>query len=295
MRMLLILMITISVLCGQEEPAVLRVTLKDGSVLIGRFVSETPEVLILESKYGGQITIPLTDIVDRENLMAAVDGTGEMWPHDRNYSRYLWTPTAFALKVHQGYCTNGCLFFPSIAWGITDQVSVNAGMTLFPGVKFGDQIKYLAVKYTIFEQQRFATAAGLQYFTLGFGEYIDLGFGIVFGTATIGDHNNHFSGSMGYGFAKVDFGEDGDASGFEWMDRPLFTFSGVRRTSRYLALITENWIFPGMEINDVLFSLGVRFLGERLSVNFAGVFNYELLEDGGIPFPWLDFSFHLGQ
>ena len=279
---------------AQEDDLRLRVELKDGSVVVGRFVSETTDVLILESQYGGRITIPLGDIIKRETLLATDSGTGEYWPEDRNYSRYLWSPTAFALKTRQGYCADGCLFFPSFAWWLTDRFSVLGGMTVFPGAKIRDQLKYLAAKYTIMEQEGMAAAVGFQYFGLNVGGGFDedefnVGFGIAFATVTRGDHNNHFSASIGYGFGRAD-------GKFKWLDRPIVTLSAVRRISRNVALVTENWLLPDAGISDTPLSFGIRFLGNRLSVNFAGIFTLSMFEQGLVtPFPWLDFSFHLGQ
>jgi hypothetical protein len=268
------------------------VTLEDGSVIVGRFVSETTEVLSLESKYGGQITIPLGDIVEREEVTAAELVLGAAWPTDKNYTRYLWSPTAFALQAKQGYCSDACLFLPSFAWGITDNFSVLGGITLIPGLPLGDQLIQLAGKFTIMEQRDLAVAAGVQYFGMNIEDY-NIGFGFVFGTVTRGNYNNHISGSIGYGFARA--GGDGK-SATEWMDRPLITVSAIRRYSKSIAFITENWLLPEIDIGDTPLSVGIRFLGDRLSVNLAGIFTLSMFEEGIIiPFPWVDFSFHVGR
>ncbi len=293
MKTMLFLLMTITVLWAQEELVQLRVTIEDGSVIIGRYVSETTEVLILESKYGGQITIPLGDIVKRETLTAAEVGTDATWPPDRNYTRYLWSPTAFALQAKQGYCSDACLFLPSFAWGITNNFSVLGGITLIPGLPIKDQLIQLAGKLTIMEQSNLAVAAGIQYFGMNIEDEFNVGFGFVFGTLTLGDHNNHFSGSIGYGFARA--GRDGE-SVFEWMDRPIITLCGIRRISKNMAIITENWLLPEIDIGNTPLSVGIRFLGDRLSVNLAGIFLLSMFEEGiPTPFPWVDFSFHLGQ
>ncbi|UCD36778.1 MAG: hypothetical protein JSW54_08010 [Fidelibacterota bacterium] len=293
MKRVFFLLIIMTILWAQEEPARLRVTLQDGSVIVGRFVSETAEVLIMESTYGGQITIPLTDIVKRETITGAEVTAAPAWPPDRNYSRYLWSPTAFALRAKHGYCNDACLFLPSFAWGITDNFSVLGGITLIPGVRIGDQLLQLAGKLTLIERDRLAVAAGIQYFGMSIGDEFDVGFGFVFGTATIGDHNSHYSGSIGYGFARA--GADGESAS-TWMDRPLLTLSGIRRISKNLSIITENWLIPEVEISDSPLSLGIRFIGDRLSVNLAGIFLLSMFQEGlVIPFPWIDFSFHLGR
>lgn len=292
MKTMLFILVTVAVLWAQEEPIQLRVTLEDGSVIIGQFVSETTEVLILESKYGGQITIPLGDIVEREEVTAGELGKAATWPTDKNYTRYLWSPTAFALKAKQGYCSDACLFLPSFAWGITDNFSVLGGITLIPGVEIGNQLIQLAGKFTVLEQGRLAVAVGIQYFGLNI-EDVNAGFGFVFGTATMGDYNSHYSGSIGYGFVRAS--EDGESIS-EWMERPILTVCAVRRFSKSLAFISENWLLPDIDMGDTPLSVGLRFIGDRLSVNLAGIFVLSMFEEGlVIPFPWVDFSFHMGQ
>ncbi|MEE9162837.1 MAG: hypothetical protein V3U35_07695, partial [Candidatus Neomarinimicrobiota bacterium] len=265
---------------------------EDGSVIIGTYVSETTEVLILESKYGGQVTIPLGDIVEREALADADIGAAVTWPTDWNYSRYLWSPTAFALHARQGYCSDACLLFPSFAWGITDNFSLLGGITLIPVLPLGDQLFQVAGKFTFLERGNLAVATGVQYFGMNAEEF-NVGFGFVFGTVTRGNHSNHISGSIGYGFARM--GAEGTTV-TEWMDRPLFTVSGVRRFSKNIALITENWLLPNVDIGDTPLSVGIRFIGDRLSVNLAGIFLLSFFEEGILtPIPWVDFSFHVGH
>ncbi|UCH10242.1 MAG: hypothetical protein JSU61_13770 [Fidelibacterota bacterium] len=292
MKTTLFMLMTVTILWAQEEPIQLRVTLEDGSVIIGQYVSETTEVLILESKYGGQITIPLGDIVEREEVTTADLSIAATWPVDRNYSRYLWSPTAFALKAKQGYCSDACLILPSFAWGITDNFSVLGGITLIPGVKVGNQLIQLAGKFTILERGRLAVAAGVQYFGLNI-EDVNAGFGFVFGTATMGDHNSHYSGSIGYGFVRAS--QDGESVS-EWMERPMLTACAIRRFSKSMAFVTENWLLPDVDLADTPLSVGLRFIGDRLSVNLAAIFMLSMFEEGlVIPFPWVDFSFHMGR
>ena len=66
--------------------------------------------------------------------------------------------------------------------------------------------------------------------------------------------------TVGAGYAYERSGEDGDDGG-----SPLLMVGGERRVSRRIKLVTENYVF-----NDGgLVSGGVRFLGERLSVDLG--------------------------
>lgn len=47
----------------------------------------------------------------------------------------------------------------------------------------------------------------------------------------------------------------------------MVMFGGEKRLSRRMAVVTENWILPG--VDDPLISYGIRFMGEKLSVDLA--------------------------
>ena len=96
---------------------------------------------------------------------------------------------------------------------------------------------------------------------------------VLFGTT-----DKSFTIGIGYGFA------DGDLA-----EKPMIMVGGETRVSRRVALVTENWILPG--VDNPLISYGVRFFGEKLSVDLA-LLN-TLGEDSLFPgFPYLDFVFN---
>ena len=71
---------------------------------------------------------------------------------------------------------------------------------------------------------------------------------------------------------------------------PMITLCGTARISRKIAFVTENWIIPytsnsGQKYTPV-FSYGLRFFGETLSVDLAFINNKEIFEIlfTGIPF-----------
>ena len=59
------------------------------------------------------------------------------------------------------------------------------------------------------------------------------------------------------------------------------------RLSRRISFISENWIFPIEGETEGIYSYGLRFLGEGLTVDLA--FVSLLGENGAIP--WLGFAF----
>ena len=61
---------------------------------------------------------------------------------------------------------------------------------------------------------------------------------------------------------------------------------GDTRLTRRLGLVTENYIFPG-ELEGVLLSLGMRFFGETMSLDFGLILPAAPL--GGVMFPFVGF------
>ena len=66
---------------------------------------------------------------------------------------------------------------------------------------------------------------------------------------------------------------------------------GETRTGRRIKLITENYFLPGED--GLLFSVGLRFIGERFSTDL-GVAGFVGGGGGGCCLPLIDFSYALG-
>ena len=61
---------------------------------------------------------------------------------------------------------------------------------------------------------------------------------------------------------------------------------GDARLSRRLGLVTENYIFPG-ELEGVLLSLGMRFFGEKMALDFGLILPAARV--GGVLLPFAGF------
>lgn len=69
---------------------------------------------------------------------------------------------------------------------------------------------------------------------------------------------------------------------------PALMFGGTARMSRRTALVTENYYVSGTTDSGVLLSYGIRFFGEKLSVDFAFL---NSATDGVFPgLPFISFS-----
>ena len=249
-----------------------KLILNDGSELLVNLKRARNDTLIVTMLNGLQLEIPDDKILDLErSSVEKVEGT--FYRKDPNRSRLLFAPTAHKLEQGSGYLADYFIFFPTIAYGITDFLSLSGGMSLIPGAD--SQLLYFAPKLTFSVAPSFGVAAGFLYLAIpGETENLTLGYAV----ATSGDHRRSLT--LGSGFSLT---PDVDA-GF------ILLAGGQTQISKNAKLISENWLFTGDE-TTLLFSGGVRFFGERLAVDLALVSSEEAFEGDGFPLmPWVDFS-----
>jgi len=256
--------------------------LADGSRMIGAITEISENEVILTGDFG-ETKIPIGSIKEIKDVEAAsIKGDGDYWFPDPNRTRLYFGPTGYMLDRGKGYFADFYLFFPGFAYGLTNNISIGGGMSIFPGVDFDKQIFFFTPKIGVGNWNKLGVAAAAIIVRVPvvniFEDEEDESskwVGVLFGTGTYGSQNAHATFGLGYGFAAG-----------ELADKPAVLLGGQLRTSRRMALVTENWIFP--EVDNPLVSYGVRFLGEGLSVDLALV--NVLSEDAIFPgLPYIDF------
>ncbi len=100
--------------------------------------------------------------------------------------------------------------------------------------------------------------------------------GVYYGVGTFGDGNASVTVGGGYGFA-----------GGKVESKPVGMLGGELRLSKRIGFVTENYLLPVSD-NNVLYSFGLRFMGEKLTTDLA-LFNVSGSDVIGIPF--VDFVF----
>lgn len=246
------------------------ITLRDGSSLVGRIVSVRADSVDFQMTTG-HVTVATNDIREIKEAEAARMHEGQYWFANPNSTRLFFAPSGQMLKKGEGYFADYELFFPGFAYGITDNLSIGGGVSLFPS-GLDNQVYYVTPKVG-----------------MSFGEQVHLAAGLLFAGGTSGG-----TGGVGYGVGT--FG-DGDASvtigggwGFAGGDiesKPVAMLGGEKRISRRIALVTENYLLP-VDDNNLVYSFGVRFMGEKLTTDLA-LFNVSGSEIIG--FPYVDFVF----
>ena len=111
----------------------------------------------------------------------------------------------------------------------------------------------------------------------------EFGGGFIFGSFTNGDDDNNVSITPGLGYF-----QDSD-EGLKFAENLTLVFSGKKRVSNSLSLISENWFFYGEDAFLILNS-GLRFFGRQLSVDFS--WPSSISSNGSaFGFPLLSFSY----
>ncbi len=277
-----ILIFTFAAAClvnAQSEspaPQLHRIELTDGSVFIGRILSEDQTTIKFKTVSEVEIAIQKSQIRKQEIIRGELV-EGRFWRNDPNRTRLLFSPTGRALKSGQGYFSIYEIFFPFVAVGITDWLALSGGFTIFPGAE--SQLLYFAPKITPVRAERFDLSAGV--LLIKIPEEEDMA-GILYGVGTHGTEKAALTVGLGFAFGGGDIA-----------DKPVFVLGGEVRSSRSIKFITENWLIPDSDVQ--LLSAGIRFFGENLAADFA-LFYPAGADTEGFPFvPWIGFSYNFGS
>jgi hypothetical protein len=198
---------------------------------------------LLGAPLGGQSTVP-ADSAD--------------WSVDPNSTRLFFAPTARPLAKGEGYISSYFLFFPMVAYGVTDKVTLAGGTPIIPGLT--GRMWYLAPKVTLLDRGRGSFAVGALGFFAPFEEESG-SVGILYGAGTFGSPDNALTLGAGWGYYTFD--GEGDIA-----NRPVIVVGGERRITRNMKLVTENWLGFNSGVSG-LATAGVRFIGGRLSADLG--------------------------
>lgn len=248
----------------------------DGSSNVGSIIQIDSVNIVLQTSVTA-MTIPIAKISEIKEIRAGSIRNGEYWFTNPNATRLFFGPTAHMLKKGEGYFSDTYLFFPQIVFGLTDNITMGGGVSLFPGAG-GDQIVYFMPKAGMSVNDKFSLAGGALIIKVpDFDDNVST-VGVFYGAGTYGDRDRSFTAGLGYGFA-----------GDEMADRPMVMVGGEYRMSRRVSFVTENWIFPGLD--QPLVSAGFRFFGEGLAVDLAlaNVLGEDMITPG---IPFIDFVYN---
>lgn len=246
------------------------VELNDGTSLRGRIVDVRETTVQFESKMC-EVELLIADIVAVRTVMKSSIREGQIWFENPHATRLLISPTAYTLKSGEGYFQSTYIFFAGGAVGMTDNISLAAGLSLFPGAE--NQLFYIAPKVGLPISDKVQLAFGGAWMSV---TGASSSFGSLYGVATVGSRDQNFTVGVNQGF--------GDG---EFADAPVCVLGYQGRFTRRVALVSENYWAPKEE-NGIL-SFGFRFFNESLAADL-GFWRPIDAEFEGFPFiPYVDF------
>ena len=262
-----------------------QITTLDDNEFVGHIMSETAERIELKTATIGIIFIPKNQIARQEKLISNKSTNGLLWNENKMAYRYFVGNSGYNLRKGEAYYQNSLLFFNNFDIGITDHFSLGIG--LVPLFIFGDDIGFTPIWITpklsipLQAEKVNLGIGGLFGTTLG-NEFDNVGFGYGFGNVTFGDKNKNLTVGLGYGFA------DGELA-----EHPTISISGMLRTGKRGYLISESYIISTGFNTVGIISVGGRFLGKRITLDYGGFF----VPNTGdfFVFPWLSISVPLGK
>ncbi len=250
-----------------------RITLRDGSELIGKITAVDSVRVTFESALG------ITSIAIESILSVVEEEPGEVrngryfFPNP-NATRLIFAPTGRMLRGGEGYFSDYWIFFPGIVVGVSDNVTMGGGISIFPGQNPSDQVWYVTPKFGVIQGPKFNAAIGALAASVPSDNDHNTA-GILYGVATWGGPDQSFTSGLGYGFV------NGNVA-----DSPVLMVGGETRPSPRISLVTENYMFPGGR--NFTFSGGVRFMGRKVSVDLA-LAKFVTETDGFCCIPFLGF------
>ena len=223
-------------------------SLDDGSTLVGR-ITRVGETDVTFQSNLGEMTIAIARITEIQMVASAKIKDGKYWFTNPNRTRLLVGPTARTLEAGAGYLFDLWIFFPGLAYGLTDNFTIMGGASIIPGLD--NQLFYFNPKYGFAASDKLDVAASVLILSI-WGETAYIGMG----TATYGTDDYSLTGGLGLAWTDE-----------RLADKPAGTLGGEVRMSRRTALVGESWFIPG-ESGAIIMG-GIRFFGEEITVDLG--------------------------
>jgi len=262
--LLLALLASAAVSAGAQTPApvltptpagmVQRLTLRDGSQLVGRILSVDSTSIQFESALGQQ-TIAVSAIVGVRSERPGTMRNGQYYFANPNSTRLIFAPTGRMLKTGEGYVNDFWVFLPGFAAGLSDRFTFGGGMSVMPGVNPADQIFFVTPKVGVIQRDAVNIAVGALALSVPNFDDGRESAGLLYGVGTWGSPDASFTTGLAYGYV-----------GGTLANSPAIMLGGEARASPRISFVSENYVFPG---GSGLLSGAIRFMGQDIAVDLG--------------------------
>jgi len=283
-----ILLLTISSLFSQTNEVGKKYIyeFRDGTTIIGTFVKDEGGSIYINDLEGKETYLPRVMVAQIHEVTDDNLKDGEYWFPNLHDTRYFFSPSAFSLRKGEGYYGHSYWMLWQAQYGITDELSIGGGTTLwgFPGS--------LNAKYSFNIKDDINAALGwfwvgdLFGYTEGeMGSLLNMPYMVV----TKGSKENNITLGAAFNFA-TPF-ENWRNSEVEPSQRLVLNAGGTFRMSRRFAFVFEVWLLDPIMIshNDpqIMGGPGIRYyrkINRVTAKNGAGAktFDFQLVHFPGM-------------
>lgn len=270
-----ILLTNISLYSQEDTIKVYRFELRNGATIEGIVKSETEENIYINSLDEVEIIIK-KDLIEKREETKKFIVENKIVRLDPTKTKLFLASTAQTLNGGSGYFSVYEIFFPNFALGITDNLMIAGGSSLFPGISLEQQLKFISTKLKLIDYKQIKFSIGGMYLNFWEGS-----FGTIYGVTTIGKYPIYLTAAVGSGFTEAKF-----------IEGKVIIVGLQYQVSHKISLLTENWFFT----NDPypLISYGLRFFGDNLSADFGFFAKTDLMKNDDMFYfyPWIGFTYN---
>lgn len=283
-----------------DSTQVVRLELKDGSVLFGQVVEAGQAGLKLRFAHGELLWIPQNQITRQEIIQQSA--TGKLFELDPNQTRLLFAPTARAVPKGDAYIANYYLFLNFVGYGVSDRFTMAGGFSMFPGAGIGNQAYYIAPKYTLIQEEKQQLGLGLWAGGAGLQESSKVVGGIPYLNYTRGSAQKSLTLALGLPvYKKTVYSYDPDrltpTETRKWKaaEGVITVLGGERQLGRRTKWVTEAWLIWGKDVprfpENTFLASALRYYNQSFALDFGFLFLGP--SDDFVGIPYLDVVYHI--
>ena len=267
----------------QDTSMLYKIDTKDGNEFFGKILfQDSTMVRILAANYG-EIEIRAANLKKIEAITPDKIREGKIWLENFQDTRYFFSPNGYGLRKGEAYYQNVWVLYNQFSVGLTKNISIGGGMVplfLFAGAPTPMWI-IPKVSFPIVKD-KFNVGAGA---LIGYlvGEQ-NAGFGIVYGTGTLGSRDKNVTFGLGYGFAAG-----------EWLEKPIINLCVLLRAGPKSYFMSENYYLNIEGDNIVLISAGGRSVIKRMGLDYGLFIPFFPEQESFVAIPWLGLTVPLGK
>ncbi|MFA5669816.1 MAG: hypothetical protein WC967_11270 [Balneolaceae bacterium] len=196
------------------------------------------------------------------------------WYKNPAANKLFITPSGRMAEAGSGYYQNTYIFFSTLSYGVSKNVTLSGSFSMIPGLEFNYQLFSGSAKVGANLSENLSISGTASYYSIFDSE---TGFGTIFGATTYSWNRLDLTGGLGAGVT------DEASSNF------IYILGAQFRVSEKFALLSENFVIPDGGGSTSIGILGGRFIGK----NIAADLGFLVGQDIGAVVPFVSFTVKL--